>query len=205
MPWCEPCDAFYNPNTLHADGTCPRCGAQVADPAAVVTDTDEQPDGVPSPAGDTSGRSPSRSRPGPPRRRRELVAKVPWHFWVGVIAMVIYLGWRSDPGRRLVLLSVGRGHERIPGRPCRYLAAAPLAFAAQYGLWRSLVSVSVWGTEGRRFKSSQPDQIDTCVLAGLLTRLTSVPPLRCGRSGHAGPRHSSAPLHRQRPRSSVSS
>ena len=25
------------------------------------------------------------------------------------------------------------------------------------GLWRSLVSASVWGTEGRRFKSSQPD------------------------------------------------
>ncbi len=26
------------------------------------------------------------------------------------------------------------------------------------GLWRSLVSASVWGTEGRRFKSSQPDK-----------------------------------------------
>ena len=28
------------------------------------------------------------------------------------------------------------------------------------GLWRSLVSASVWGTEGRRFKSSQPDKCD---------------------------------------------
>ncbi len=28
------------------------------------------------------------------------------------------------------------------------------------GLWRSLVSASVWGTEGRRFKSSQPDKFD---------------------------------------------
>ena len=27
------------------------------------------------------------------------------------------------------------------------------------GLWRSLVSASVWGTEGRRFKSSQPDKL----------------------------------------------
>ncbi len=26
------------------------------------------------------------------------------------------------------------------------------------GLWRSLVSALVWGTRGRRFKSSQPDQ-----------------------------------------------
>ena len=28
-----------------------------------------------------------------------------------------------------------------------------------HGLWRSLVSASVWGTEGRRFKSSQPDKV----------------------------------------------
>ena len=28
-----------------------------------------------------------------------------------------------------------------------------------HGLWRSLVSASVWGTEGRRFKSSQPDNV----------------------------------------------
>ncbi len=27
----------------------------------------------------------------------------------------------------------------------------------RYGLWRSLVSALVWGTRGRRFKSSQPD------------------------------------------------
>lgn len=26
------------------------------------------------------------------------------------------------------------------------------------GLWRSLVSASVWGTEGREFKSPQPDR-----------------------------------------------
>ena len=27
-----------------------------------------------------------------------------------------------------------------------------------HGLWRSLVSASVWGTEGREFKSPQPDR-----------------------------------------------
>lgn len=32
MPWCDGCDRFYNPNTLHADGTCPQCGRQVAPP-----------------------------------------------------------------------------------------------------------------------------------------------------------------------------
>jgi hypothetical protein len=33
MPWCETCSRFLNPNTLDPDGTCPRCGRQVAEPA----------------------------------------------------------------------------------------------------------------------------------------------------------------------------
>jgi predicted RNA-binding Zn-ribbon protein involved in translation (DUF1610 family) len=33
MPWCETCSRFLNPNTLEADGTCPTCGRQVAEPA----------------------------------------------------------------------------------------------------------------------------------------------------------------------------
>jgi len=32
VPWCETCDRFWNPNTLNADGTCPSCGRQVAEP-----------------------------------------------------------------------------------------------------------------------------------------------------------------------------
>ena len=36
MPWCKPCEQFYNPNTLTSAGNCPRCGASVggADQAA---------------------------------------------------------------------------------------------------------------------------------------------------------------------------
>jgi hypothetical protein len=32
VPFCEPCDRFYNPNTLDAAGDCPE-GHHVADPA----------------------------------------------------------------------------------------------------------------------------------------------------------------------------
>ena len=32
MPYCEPCDRFYNPNTLDQVGDCPH-GHHVADPA----------------------------------------------------------------------------------------------------------------------------------------------------------------------------
>lgn len=35
-----------------------------------------------------------------------------------------------------------------------------IGFDAEIGVWRSLVSAPVWGTGGRRFKFSHPDQID---------------------------------------------
>ncbi len=38
------------------------------------------------------------------------------------------------------------------------MAGAPGRVAHRRGLWRSLVSASVWGTEGREFKSPQPDK-----------------------------------------------
>ncbi|WP_420637905.1 hypothetical protein [Candidatus Poriferisocius sp.] len=32
MPWCEPCERFWNPGSVTADGACPTCGAVVAGP-----------------------------------------------------------------------------------------------------------------------------------------------------------------------------
>ncbi|MFN3215517.1 MAG: hypothetical protein ACE367_03375 [Acidimicrobiales bacterium] len=98
MPWCEPCDAFYNPNTLRADGSCPRCGAQVGDPAAVVTDTDRRGGDQDRSTQPHAGAASADSTDGDEYDEDELVAKVPWHFWVGVVAMVVYLGWRFLQG-----------------------------------------------------------------------------------------------------------
>lgn len=75
MAWCEPCSKFFNPRSTPDDGTCPDCGA-VLEPehaAHVSVDTDEGHDIEPLP-------------------------KVPWHFWLGVAAMVGYLGWRLIEG-----------------------------------------------------------------------------------------------------------
>lgn len=69
MPWCEPCERFYSPNSV-SDGTCPSCGEQL-EAGSVVTATE----------------APARSR-----------AKVPWHFWVLLAALVLYLGWRFVQG-----------------------------------------------------------------------------------------------------------
>ena len=68
MPTCEPCGTFYNPNSLPEDGTCPNCGEPVVT-GEMARRADDEP-----------------------------VRDVPWHFWVGVIAVVAYLGWRVIQG-----------------------------------------------------------------------------------------------------------
>ena len=35
VPWCDDCSRFYNPNSLHADGTCPTLRPPLGDPAEV--------------------------------------------------------------------------------------------------------------------------------------------------------------------------
>ena len=69
MPWCKPCEQFYNPNTLTSAGNCPSCGA-------LVGGTDEA-------ATSTAAKSPV-----------EPISKVPWHFWLLCIATAGYLAWR---------------------------------------------------------------------------------------------------------------
>ncbi len=72
MPSCEPCGTYYTPSSLPADGTCPTCGAPVT-------------------VGEHVGAAGSGSEIAVERT-------VPWHFWVGVAAVTIYLGWRLIQG-----------------------------------------------------------------------------------------------------------
>lgn len=55
MPWCDDCARFWTPTSMPPDGSCPTCGAVIAE--------------VPE-------------------------SRIPWHFWVLVVALVLYLGWR---------------------------------------------------------------------------------------------------------------
>lgn len=78
MPFCEGCDRFYTPSTLTAAGDCP-AGHHVADPGsapAIVQST-----------------APGRDETDPDPRPR-----APWHFWLLVAAVVVYLGWRLIQG-----------------------------------------------------------------------------------------------------------
>ena len=71
MPWCERCDRFLNPNTVTIEGTCPTCGRPV-DASRSATDLVDDND--------------------------EEKVKAPWHFWLMMVAVVIYLGWRLLEG-----------------------------------------------------------------------------------------------------------
>jgi hypothetical protein len=79
MPWCEDCSRFYTPSTLTAEGDCPE-GHHVADP-------DEPPALV------QSGADPREDEP----------TRAPWHFWVLVAAVAVYLGWRLVQGIGLLV------------------------------------------------------------------------------------------------------
>jgi hypothetical protein len=73
MPWCDRCDRFYTPSTLTREGDCP-AGHHVADPDEPL------PQSV------------------APPREEEPEPKIPWHFWVLLVSVVVYLGWRAIQG-----------------------------------------------------------------------------------------------------------
>ena len=72
MPWCAPCDRFYNPNTLLVDGSCPRCSTVLPPAGTDGVDQDHAETGLADAA----------------------TSKIPWHFWVVLILVALYLGWR---------------------------------------------------------------------------------------------------------------
>lgn len=74
MPWCEECGRFYTPPTLTPEGDCPD-GHHVAEP----------------------GSDPQLVQSGAPPREEEKV-RAPWHFWLLVAALAVYLGWRLVQG-----------------------------------------------------------------------------------------------------------
>lgn len=73
MPWCDDCERFSNPNTLSEAGACPSCGKVIAEP--------REPHAAESAPEPKSG-----------------LGSVPWHFWLLLSALVIYLGWRLVQG-----------------------------------------------------------------------------------------------------------
>lgn len=71
MPYCDECEKYWTPSSVNADGTCRRCGAQLEGPEG--HDGQTALDAATDDPGDE---------------------KVPWHFKLMIVALVVYLGWR---------------------------------------------------------------------------------------------------------------
>ena len=70
--FCESCNKWREPNSILANGSCPKCGTVIDEDA---------PDQAEIEAATARAN-----------------AKIPWHFWVMVAATVLYLGWRVIQG-----------------------------------------------------------------------------------------------------------
>lgn len=68
MPWCDDCAKYWAPSSMNDDGSCPRCGTDLDEPAMAS-----------APGGDAD---------------TNVDEKAPWHFKLMVVAVVGYLGWR---------------------------------------------------------------------------------------------------------------
>lgn len=68
------CSRFYSPSSLPPSGQCPTCGRSLAE-ARRVTERRRAAEET-----DRAG------------------AKVPWHFWLLLVGVVGYLGWRVVQG-----------------------------------------------------------------------------------------------------------
>jgi len=80
VPWCDACDRFLSPSTVRTDGTCPSCG-RVVDPghASFATHASE----AKSTIDDEDDEAP---------------LPIPWHLWLLLAALAVYLGYRAMQG-----------------------------------------------------------------------------------------------------------
>ncbi len=105
MPWCSPCERFFNPNSLQADGRCPACGESVggASHASHAKAVKEGASGasVEAPA---AGLAPAEKASAELEKKGAAVEapsteeparqSIPWHFWLLLAATAGYLIWR---------------------------------------------------------------------------------------------------------------
>jgi hypothetical protein len=97
MPWCTGCDRFLSPNTVLADGTCPTCHRPVDQPSTAAA-----PSGAGSPRNGATTAPDATDVPyggAPPEREH---TPIPWHLWLLIAALVVYLGYRAFQGLELL-------------------------------------------------------------------------------------------------------
>jgi hypothetical protein len=94
VPWCTTCDRFLSPSTVRSDGTCPACGRDV-DPGRAHAPQPVAVDGAPPPVA-ADGVVPAVLDDADER------VPIPWHLWMLLAALAVYLGYRAFQGLQWV-------------------------------------------------------------------------------------------------------
>ena len=103
MPWCDTCERFLSPSTVHTDGTCPTCGRSVdpgrahapAEPTEAVPTT---PASAAQDAPDAPATGPVLNVYGEPVDDDDEKLPLPWHLKLLAGALAVYLGYRFLQG-----------------------------------------------------------------------------------------------------------
>jgi hypothetical protein len=100
VPWCAACDRFLSPATVRADGTCPVCGRAVEPGRARRPEPPAASDvaGVGSASATSAGTGVHVERAHDDER-----LPIPWHLWLLLAALAVYLGYRAFQGVEWVL------------------------------------------------------------------------------------------------------
>jgi hypothetical protein len=112
MPWCAGCDRFLSPNTVLADSTCPHCHTRVPDAAPISgaktadtreADTPRAPVAPASPSPPAPNGAHAADHTAPEPAPDDEHTPIPWHLWLLIAAVVVYLGYRAFQGLELLV------------------------------------------------------------------------------------------------------
>ena len=76
MPWCEECAKYWTPSAMNDDGTCPKCGGEVAAQQPITAKNINLRQLAAGEGGD------------------EADMKAPWHFKLLMVMLAAYLAYR---------------------------------------------------------------------------------------------------------------
>jgi hypothetical protein len=103
VPWCDTCDRFLSPSTVHVDGTCPACG-RVVDPGKAHAPVETTGDADERAAAERAATEPVLNLYGEPIDvDDDEKLPLPWHLKLLAGALAVYLGYRFLQGIEWVL------------------------------------------------------------------------------------------------------
>ena len=92
------CDRFLSPSTVPADGTCPDCGRPVDPGRAHAPTSTPRARRTQRTAGTFDCSTAAADRSDASAEDDDETSPLPWHLWLLLAALTVYLGYRAFQG-----------------------------------------------------------------------------------------------------------